>query len=160
MLTRCSIRNITPAMTPTSVPMTDLSSQVDRLLNEVFAGFTPEAVPVFAAAKPFPALNIWHDDGAFYLEAELPGFSMNDIEINLTGKELTLTATRRTSERSENVGEFVRRERAEGTFSRTVRLPAPIDAERVGAKLVNGVLTVTLPKAAEALPRRITVRSA
>lgn len=153
MLTRC---------TPAAVPMTDLSAHVDRLLNEVFAGFTPETSTVFSPAKPFPALNLWHDEAAIYIEAELPGFTMDDIDISLIEKEITLTATRRIEieETPKMKGfEFIRRERAEGTFSRSVRLPVPVDPEKVTAKLVHGVLTVILPKAPEALPRRIAVKT-
>jgi HSP20 family protein len=139
--------------------MTDLSSHVDRLLNEAFRGvrgFGGEVPVPFATAKPFPAMNMWHDEGAFFVEAELPGFSMNDVEISLKGRELTLNATRKTETDSENA-EFLRRERATGTFSRTVRLPVAVDAEKVSARLNSGVLTITLPKAAEVLPRKIAV---
>ncbi len=142
-----------------SVPMTDLSSHVDRLLNEAFRGFGGEVPVPFATAKPFPALNMWHDEGAFFVEAELPGFSMNDVEISLKGRELTLNATRKTEASIEN-SEFLRRERATGTFSRTVRLPVAVDAEKVSARLNSGVLTITLPKAAEVLPRKIAVTQA
>jgi HSP20 family protein len=140
-----------------NVPMTDLSSHVDRLLNEAFRGFAGGEVPVpYGTAKPFPALNMWHDESAFHIEAELPGFSMNDVEINLKGRELTLNATRNTDSTTQNA-EFLRRERASGTFSRTVRLPVSVDADKVSAKLTSGVLTITLPKAAEVLPRKINV---
>lgn len=142
-----------------NVPMTDLSSHVDRLLNEAFRGFQSAGgeVPVpYGTAKPFPALNMWHDETAFHIEAELPGFSMNDVEINLKGRELTLNATRNTDSTVQNA-EFLRRERASGTFSRTVRLPVGVDADKVSAKLTSGVLTITLPKAAEVLPRKINV---
>lgn len=148
-----------------AVPMTDLSSHVDRLLNEAFRGVGGVAafggeVPVpFGTAKPFPALNMWHDAGAFHVEAELPGFSMNDVEISLKGRELTLNATRRTETGADNA-EFLRRERATGTFSRTVRLPVAVDADKVTARLSSGVLSITLPKAAEVLPRKIAVTHA
>lgn len=145
--------------TSSRVPMTDLSNHVDRLLNEAFAGFATERHSAFSPTKPFPALNLWHDAAAFHVEAELPGFSMDDIEINLTGRELTLSATRRTDETDKN-GAFVRRERVSGSFARSILLPVAVDAEKVSAKLTNGVLTIVLPKAAEALPRRIAVTHA
>jgi HSP20 family protein len=56
-------------------------------------------------------------------------------------------------------GTWHRREREQGDFARMVELPQPVDAEKVQAELVNGVLTVVLPKRAEAKPRRIHVKS-
>ena len=141
------------------VPMTDLSSHVDRMLNEAFRGLGGEVPVPFAPAKPFPALNMWHDEAAFHIEAELPGFSMNDVEINLMGRELTLNATRRTDDAAQTTA-FLRQERPTGTFSRTVRTPVAVDAEKVTAKLTSGVLTITLPKTAEVLPRKISVTQA
>lgn len=152
----------TPAHPFAAVPMTDLSSHVDRLLNDAFRGVRGLGgeIPVpFATAKPFPALNMWHDAGAFHLEAELPGFSMNDVEISLKGRDLTLNASRQTEANADNAA-FLRRERATGTFSRTVRLPVAIDADKVTARLTSGVLSITLPKAAEVLPRKISVTHA
>ncbi|MBN8644093.1 MAG: Hsp20/alpha crystallin family protein [Planctomycetes bacterium] len=143
---------------PAALPMTDLSHEVDRVFNEVFRGMERE-FPMVAESKPFPALNVWHDEKAFYVEAELPGFTMENIEISLVGPELTLTAARRIDSGEEGAT-FLRRERVSGSFSRTIRLPVIVDPEKVTAKLTNGVLTVSLPKAPEALPRKIAVTTA
>lgn len=143
---------------PSALPMTDLSHEVDRVFNEVFRGMERE-FPMVAESKPFPALNVWHDEKAFYVEAELPGFTMENIEISLVGPELTLTAARRIDSGEEGAT-FLRRERVSGSFSRTIRLPVIVDPEKVTAKLTNGVLTVSLPKAPEALPRKIAVTTA
>lgn len=143
---------------PAALPMTDLSNEVDRVFNEVFRGMDRE-FPMIAESKPFPALNVWHDEKAFHIEAELPGFTMENIDISLVGPELTLTASRRVDSSDEGAA-FLRRERVSGSFSRTIRLPVTVDAEKVSARLTNGVLAVSLPKAAEALPRRIAVTTA
>jgi len=109
----------------------------------------------FGAARALPGMNAWETDDAIIVEAELPGFSIDDVEITMTGKDLTLSGTR--SQTSPDGKVFLRRERPTGQFSRTLRLSADIDGSRVAASLENGVLTITLPKAEEAKPRKIQV---
>jgi HSP20 family protein len=92
-----------------------------------------------------------------HAEAELPGVSMEDIEVMVVGNELTIRGQRRPRP-ADNVN-FHRRERGTGEFSRTVTLPFDIDQNKVEAILKNGILTVVLPKAETAKPRKIKVRS-
>lgn len=103
----------------------------------------------------FPALNIWEDASHLYAEAEVPGLSMENIEVLVEGNELTLKG-RRGACNDENCT-YHRRERGAGEFSRTVQLPVQIDADKVEAKLAEGVLTITLPKAEAAKARKIKV---
>jgi HSP20 family protein len=107
------------------------------------------------AARAFPSMNVWETDEAVVVEAELPGFSIEDVDITMTGKEVTISGTRAHTEPKGKV--FLRRERPTGRFSRTLRLSTDIDGSRGAATLQNGVLTVTLPKAEEARPRKIRV---
>jgi HSP20 family protein len=104
----------------------------------------------------FPALNIWEDGQNVFVEAEMPGVKIEQIEISVTGDQLTLHGE---GPRDEKEGATChRRERECGAFSRVVRLPAAIDAARVEAELKNGVLTIVLPKSEHAKPRRIEVK--
>ncbi len=110
----------------------------------------------------FPAVNVTHDADAFYLRAELPGMDPEALDLSVDHNKVTLRGGREIP--VEEAGEgaevsFHRRERRAGTFARTVTLPSDIDAERVEATYRNGVLTVTVPKAPEAKPRRIAVQS-
>jgi HSP20 family protein len=109
----------------------------------------------FGAARAFPGINAWENDDAIIVEAELPGFSIEDVEITMTGKDLTISGTRPQTSPEGKV--FLRRERPTGQFSRTLRLSADIDGSRVAATLENGVLTITLPKAEQGKPRKIQV---
>jgi HSP20 family protein len=106
----------------------------------------------------FPALNAWSDDEHLFVEAEVPGLGMKDLEVVVVGDELTISGERRDPPQ-ENVAHH-RRERGVGKFSRKVRLPFAVDAGAVQAQLQSGVLTVTLPKAPELRPRRIEVKVA
>ena len=130
-------------------PVSSLASEMDRLFQSVLPGLS---VP--GGARPaFPAFNAWEDEQALHVEAEIPGVPMDQLEITVQGDELTIKGQRPARQ---NEG-WVRQERWHGAFERTVTLPVAIDAERVSASLENGVLTVTLPKAESAKPRRIQV---
>jgi HSP20 family protein len=136
---------------------------LDRALDEAYgelAGVLGEGWALRKSGREgrVPALNIWESEGQVHAEAEVPGLRMEDLEILVKGSELTIKGERKASE-SAGVG-YHRRERGTGPFSGTVRLPVEVDVEKVEAQLENGVLTITLPKAASALPRKIAVRGA
>jgi len=130
-------------------------NEVDRLFTDVF-GQAPAAA-LAGRVGAYPALNIWEDAESIHLEAELPGLTLNDIEVVVDDNDLTIKGSRQAP-KGEGVG-YHRRERGVGSFSRTVRLPVAIDADKVSATLNSGVLLVTLPKAPEARPRKIEVKA-
>ncbi|MHC5211322.1 MAG: Hsp20/alpha crystallin family protein [Planctomycetota bacterium] len=107
-------------------------------------------------ASAFPALNAWADDENLYVEAEIPGLGLEDIQITVLGEDLTLSGERQDV--LEEGTSHHRRERGVGEFTRTLRLPSAVDAQRVEAQLKDGILGITLPKAEALRPRRITVK--
>ena len=106
----------------------------------------------------FPAINVSEDANFFYIRAELPGVQADDLDIQTTANSLTLAGERELATEDENA-RYHRREREGGHFSRAFSLPKEIDTERVEARLVNGVLTLKLPKAESAKPKRISIGS-
>ena len=130
-----------------------LRDEVDRLFN----GFA-ENLDLPSAARGFPLLNVWETEGSLHAEAEVPGLRMEDIEILVVGNELIIKGARPSPEHENEERVFHRRERGEGVFSRVVRLPVEIDAGKVGATLKDGILSVEMPKAEVAKPRKIEVR--
>lgn len=122
------------------------------LLDQLLGRYLPDAL-----SPEYPALNVWEDEEKFYAEAELPGFKSEDVEISVMGGTLTLKGERKPD--APAGGAWHRRERVFRAFTRIVELGRDVDADRVEASFKNGVLTVTLPKAAAAKPRRIEVRS-
>ena len=108
-------------------------------------------------AGGYPAFNVWEDADKVFVEAELPGLDLKDLEIYVTaGNHLTLKG-----ERKPNVPEkglWHRQERGFGKFSRSLTLPFNVDADKVDARFENGVLLVALPKHESARPRKITVK--
>jgi HSP20 family protein len=133
-----------------------LREEMDRLMSGFLGWFPsgPSAVP----GRGQPAVNLWEGGDALFAELELPGVKSDQIEVAVVGDELSLTI-RREDVVQEGVT-YHRRERAVGGFTRVVRLPLEVDAEKVAAELRNGVLTITLPKAESAKPRKIQVASA
>jgi HSP20 family protein len=105
----------------------------------------------------YPLLNLWEDDNHVYVEAELPGFDLKDLDVMVTGdNQLSLKGERKQLELEG--GKWHRQERGFGSFNRLVELPCPVESQNVDANFKNGVLTIKLPKRAELKPRRIEVK--
>ena len=104
---------------------------------------------------PFPSVNLYETTDGYVLTAEIPGSSRDDLDVSVEGSRVTLSG-KRSIELPEGASVH-RRERQEGSFRRTVDLPAPLDAEKAEATYRNGVLSVRVPKAASHQPRRINV---
>jgi HSP20 family protein len=138
----------------------DPFSEMDRLRREMdrIAGAFASGRGIAPAAGVFPALNMSEDDHNLYVRAELPGVAPENIEITTKENNLILKGERKIAAEGEKVS-YHRRERDAGKFRRIISLPTRVDAEKVTAVCKNGVLTVTLPKAAEAKPRQIAVKS-
>ncbi len=107
--------------------------------------------------KVFPAINITEDKDKYYVRAELPGIKANEIQVEVTGKNLSISGERKIQSEGKNT-KYHRREREAGRFSRVIGLPGEVDADSVDARLVNGLLTVAITKSAAAKPKQITVK--
>jgi HSP20 family protein len=110
------------------------------------------------AAGVFPLMNVTEDKDNYYVRAELPGLKADDLELSVTGDTLSISGERKIPAEDEKA-QYHRREREAGRFSRIVSLPAQLDTGKVAASCTDGVLTVTLPKAEEAKPRQIAVKT-
>ncbi len=133
--------------------------QLSQEMNRVFGDALPTLEGTFGRCGRGPALNAWEDGDRLFIEVELPGLAMEDIEVEMLADELTISGRRETKTDDENVT-YHRRERGCGGFTRTLRLPDDIDAEKIEAGLKDGVLTITLPKVEAAKPRQIAVKPA
>ena len=149
-----------------ALPLEELRDEFDRLWTSLTA-----APPLHGwGVRPdgaFPAVNVRESGDCVTIEAELPGLESGDVDIAVTGDELVLKGARPDGAsggdgdgQPETKVTWHRRERGTGAFERRIPLPVAVDAARVEARLVNGVLTITCPKAPEAQPRRVEVRSA
>jgi HSP20 family protein len=103
-----------------------------------------------------PPVDIEETETSYRLQAELPGLSRDDIQITLENNVLRLSGERKV-EKDVKRENYHRVERTYGTFARSFALPHQVDADHVQAAFENGVLTVTVPKAEEARPRKIAI---
>ena len=103
-----------------------------------------------------PAVDVFEKDDKFIIKAELPGMKEDDIDVSVVGNTLAIKGEKQTeSEVKEE--EYYRCERTYGSFYRSVPLPSSVDANKIEANYENGILEVSLPKAAEAKPKKVKV---
>lgn len=103
-----------------------------------------------------PPANIRETDDAYMLAVELPGMKKDNIEITVENGFLQLRGERQLEDETKE-GSYHRIERAYGTFVRRFTLPNAVEADKTDANFQDGILTLTLPKASTAKPRRISV---
>jgi len=146
-------------MFPRNVPgfLNELG-RFEKTLDQVFdqlAGRTTGS-PAFAPAT-YPPVNVWQDENSVHVEAELPGVPLEGLTVTVSHQDqLTLEGERKPQ--TPEKGGWLHRERGFGKFTRVLTLPAPVDADKVQARYENGVLTLVLPKAEAAKPRKIEVK--
>ncbi|WP_083979741.1 Hsp20/alpha crystallin family protein [Demequina salsinemoris] len=127
---------------------------MDRMLRQFFGDADASLAGAFS-----PALDVKETDDAFTLHIELPGVKAEDVELSLEDNVLTVAGERSFYDESEGEG-YRRIERRFGRFHRAVRLPDRVSPDKVEATYADGILTVTVPKAEDAKPRKITVAKA
>lgn len=132
--------------------MNRLRDEMKRVLDRFTTGERS------GVAQPaYPAIDMWQDGSHLYVEAELPGMDLQDLEILVTGdNRLSIKGERKAPQVERGV--WHRREREHGHFSRLIDLPYPVAADKVEAEFNQGVLLVMLPKMEQAKPRKIQVK--
>lgn len=103
----------------------------------------------------YPAVNVYEDSKAFYLEASLPGYTTEDVNINID-KHVLHISSEKVAQKDER--KYIVRERSNMKFDRAFSLPEGINEESIEAEFKNGILTVTLPKLPVREPKKITVK--
>jgi HSP20 family protein len=106
----------------------------------------------------FPLVNVFSDEDALVVQAEVPGVQPDQLNVQVDPGRLTISGERDLDAGKD--GSFHRRERRGGRFSRVIQLPRDLDPEQADAQYRNGLLTVRLPKHAASKPRQIQVRAA
>lgn len=104
-----------------------------------------------------PAVDVVEEKDNFLVKIDLPGLSKDDVNVTLQDNFLTVKGEKKHEAETKDAN-FYRKERVYGSFSRTVELPASVDAKRIDAHFKDGVLQVRLPKTEEAKPKQIEVK--
>ena len=125
---------------------------IDTVFDAVFA--RPSRRPMAGAQ----ALHVEETDEAYILKASLPGVPSDEIDVNVTQKGVTLLASR--TNQTPDGFQPLRLERTAFTVNRHFRAPLPLNVDAAEASMSDGILTLTLPKAAELTPRKLTVNVA
>ncbi len=133
-----------------------LRNEMDRLWDDYFG-------PGRRALRPLeeawlPAVDVSETGDKITVKAEIPGMEAKDIEISMVGDTLTLKGEKK-AEREEKEENYHMVERSYGSFSRSMKLPATVDADKVEATYKNGVLTIVLPKKEEVKPKAIEIKA-
>jgi HSP20 family protein len=115
-----------------------------------------DTASIYGAAA-YPRVNLFDTGAALVVQADVPGMTEENLQITLNANTLTLQGER-APEKLENYAVH-RQERGALRFARTFSLPFKVDSEKTTASLKDGVLTLTLEKAAEARPRQITIKA-
>jgi HSP20 family protein len=127
--------------------------RLNRILDEAFAGLPfPESSVVTSTL--FAPADVSEDENALQITMELPGVDPDNVRLSLENNVLTIRGEKR-QEFDENNERVHRSERVYGIFERTFVLPNTVDADRIEARVENGVLVVRIPKAERARPREI-----
>jgi HSP20 family protein len=119
------------------------TTQMKRVQKKM--GAIAESVPYSSGGVKRPATDVVETDDAVIITAEIPGVNKDDIDIAVTGDELSIRA-KRSEEPEEAEASVLKCERSYDVFKRLIRLPTEVKAEEAKASLCNGVLQITLPK--------------
>lgn len=126
--------------------MESLHRNIDRLFADAWTGGLAPSLQVT------PRVDVAEDDKAFHVSVELPGLSEKDVAVTATDRVLTITGEKKEEQEKKDKDVF-RRERAYGSFRRSLELPGDVDAAKIAAKFKDGVLSIDVPKTKEAQER-------
>lgn len=135
----------------------ELSEVLSRWMRRDNHDDFPALASGFSWGLSLPRVNISEDDDEVTVTAELPGMEKDDFKVELVGSRLSIRGERR-HEREKKDRHYHYSEIAYGSFSRSVQLPAEVDADKAKAEYKHGVLTLRLPKTESGKARRIPVR--
>ncbi|MFW5711794.1 MAG: Hsp20/alpha crystallin family protein [Spirochaetia bacterium] len=127
----------------------------DTMLNNLFG-------PASSHNRRSPLVDISENENHYVIEAEVPGYSQEEIDVQIEDNVLTISAgaSKEQAEAQNEDKEYLVRERRNTEFSRSFSLPKDVDVEKIEGSYRNGILRLELAKKAEAKPRSIKVKAA
>ena len=154
------MRNLTRWNPRTEVEVSDPFDALEQMVDEMWSSWPFASARRAQSSQPLlrPAMDIVENDQEVILRLDLPGLKADDVNVSV--EDHTLTISGEFGDTIEREGDrYHYRERRLGNFQRSVRLPSTVDTENVEATFENGVLNITLPKLAQAQPKRISVKA-
>lgn len=129
--------------------------ELENLKNEINNIFHKSS---YTGLSSFPLVNMYENADNLQLVAELPGISKDDLNITINNDVLTLSGKREEKRYGEKI-ETLRKERSFGNFEKSFRLPLLVKKDEISANFSDGILTINLPKAEEAKPKKIIIQA-
>ena len=126
-------------------------------MDDLFDGFFRGLDRPFAGYKAWPAIDVAEEENAIVVRAEVPGCKAEDIDISVYGNTLTISGEKKLEEEKKEKG-YYHVESTYGSFRRELTLPTDVDQSKVEATCKDGVLSITLPKAASAKAVKVKVK--
>lgn len=147
---------------PRSMRTLNLAEEMERLMEDPFFSDWPFFRMMWRRAPGegmawAPAIEMYEKDNNFVVKAELPGVKKEDVDISVAGDTLTIKGQRKASKEVKDE-DYYRCETHYGSFTRSIVLPAAVDAKKVEASYENGVLEIQVPKAKEAMPTKVEIK--
>ncbi len=127
----------------------DIPRTIEKFFDELWA-----PLEISQRRVAYPPMNITEDENNIYVFMELPGVDVKDLELTLSDKSLILKGERKPEE-----AEYIRQERPMGSFQRIINFNVDVVRDKIKAKMKNGVLEITLPKAEEVKPKKIAIEA-
>jgi HSP20 family protein len=140
------------------VPVTRETRHLSRLFDETLDRFFGPATAGEASAAPrSPALDVTESERGYTVTLEVPGVAKEDVKVSIDGRRVSVQAQSTRSDESKDGDRIVYRERAVSSYSRSFTLPVEVDQAEAGARLENGLLTLTLPKRGARTAAQLTI---
>ena len=130
-----------------------LHNEMDDLFDSFFRGLDRP----FSGYKAWPAIDVAEEKDSIVVRAEVPGCKADDIDISVYGNKLTISGEKKLEQEKEEKG-YYHVESTYGSFRRELSLPTDVDQEKINAECKDGVLSITLPKAARAKSIKVKVK--
>lgn len=163
-ITPVAVKKAAPAETGSLEPWRAFRGEMDRLFDRFAKGFGFPSFEPFSTSEvdvALPAVDLTEDDKAYKVTAELPGIDEKDIDVTVSGGMLVVKGEKK-QEKEEKDKNYYLSERSYGSFQRSFTLPEGVDEDKITANFSKGVLTVLLPKSADAqkAQKKIEVKAA
>ncbi len=139
--------------------LSTIQSEMDDFFRRTFGSLSP--LGIFRREGEvrggwYPALDCYMKGNQFIVHADLPGIDPKNVDISVFGNVLTIKGERKSEVEEKKEGYLVH-ETSYGAFERSLTLPEGVDTTKINAKYRNGVLELTMPAKAEALPKKVTI---
>lgn len=136
--------------------LVSMRRMMDQFFDDTYSLADWESMPNISSNL---ALDVVENDDEYVVSASLPGINPDDLEITYTGNTLTIKGEIKDESEKEEKGKYHLRERRYGSFARSINLPSTVVTDKIDASYSSGVLKLHLPKAEEAKPKRIKIKT-